>query len=304
MPKAMSYTEYGDADVLTLTEVPLVEPGPGQIRVRVRAAGVNPLDWKIRRGYMSGGHPVDGPTLVGLDLAGVVDALGEGVTGFAVGDRVAGGASGTSAEYVLVKPEEIVELPDSIDFVTGASIKVIGTTAIRVLTLAGVREGQTLLLHAATGGVGIFTTQLAIARTATVIGTTSAKNVDYLASLGAIPVVYGDGWEERVKAVAAGQIDSVIDCAGTGVIAGSLELVVPGGPVITIADFQATGPGVVITTGNEPGFEDALREAVKAVAHGTVKIPIEQTFPLEQAANAHRLSETGHVRGKIVLTVD
>jgi len=304
MPRALTYTEYGDADVLQLTDVPLAEPGPGQIRVRVHASGVNPMDWKIRRGYLSGGKPIEGPMPSGLEFAGVVDALGDGVTEFALGDRVAGGASGTAADYVVVDLPDVVALPDDIDFVTGASIKVAGTTAIRVLTLAGVREGQTLLLHAATGGVGLFVTQLARARDATVIGTTSERNVDYLASLGAIPVLYGDGWEDRVRALAPGPIDSVIDCSGAGVIAGSLELVVPGGPIVTIADFTASGPGVVITDGSEPGFEDSLREAVKAVEHGTVTIPIEETFPLDQAADAYRLSESGHVRGKIVLTID
>src|ERR1700712_3328963 len=304
MPRALTYTEYGDADVLQMTDVPLAEPGPGQIRVRVHASGVNPMDWKIRRGYMSGGKPIEGAMRTGMEFAGVVDALGDGVTGFAVGDRVAGGASGTAADYVLVDLPDVVALPDDIDFVTGASIKVAGTTAIRVLTLAGVREGQTLLLHAATGGVGLFVTQLARARDATVIGTTSERNVDYLASLGAVPVLYGDGWEGRVRAVATGPIDSVIDCSGAGVIAGSLELVVPGGPIVTIADFTASGPGVVITDGSEPGFEDSLREAVKAVEHGTVTIPIEKTFPLDQAADAYRLSESGHVRGKIVLTIE
>ena len=304
MPRALTYTEYGDADVLQMTDLPLAEPGSGQIRVRVHASGVNPMDWKIRRGYLSGGKPIEGPMPSGLEFAGVVDALGDGVTEFALGDRVAGGASGTAADYVVVDLPDVVALPDDIDFVTGASIKVAGTTAIRVLTLAGVREGQTLLLHAATGGVGLFVTQLARARDATVIGTTSERNVDYLASLGAIPVLYGDGWEDRVRALAPGPIDSVIDCSGAGVIAGSLELVVPGGPIVTIADFTASGPGVVITDGSEPGFEDSLREAVKAVEHGTVTIPIEETFPLDQAADAYRLSESGHVRGKIVLTIE
>lgn len=303
MPRAIVFTEYGDADVLTLAEVPLVEPGPGRLRVRVHAAGVNPMDWKIRRGYMSGGAPLDGPQRTGLELAGVVDAVGDGVEGFQVGDRVAGAGNGAAADYVLVAPEDITPLPDSIDFVTGAGIKVAGTTAIRVLQLTKLHEGQTLLLHAATGGVGSFTTQLAKAREATVIGTTSEANVDYLKSLGAIPVLYGDGWEDRVREAHPGHIDAVIDAAGTGVIEGSLELVVEGGPVVTIADFEAKGFNVLITTGDEPGFEDALREAVKAVDHGTVKLEISQTFPLEQAADAHRLSETGHVRGKIVLTL-
>ena len=304
MSRAIVFSEYGDADVLTLVDRPVPEPGSGQLRVRVHAAGVNPIDWKIRRGYLSGGQPLDSPTLTGMDLAGVVDAVGDGVSGYTVGDRVAGGANGTSAEYVLVTPDEITPLPDSINFVTGSGINVAGTTAIRVLTLARVHEGQTLLLHAATGGVGSFTTQLAIARDATVIGTTSQANAAYLESLGAVPVLYGEGWEGRVREAHPGHIDAVIDAAGTGVIPGSLELVVQGGPIVTIADFEAKGFNVIATTGGEPGFEDALREAVKAVEHGTVKLPVAQTFPLEQAAEAHRLSESGHVRGKIVLTID
>ncbi len=147
-------------------------------------------------------------------------------------------------------------------------------------------------------------TQLARARDARVIGTAGAANQHYLASLGAIPVLYGDGWEDRVRAVATAPIDSFIDGSGAGVIPGSLALVVPGGPVVTIADFEATGTGVVITDGSEPGFEDALREAVKAVEHGTVTIEIEKNFPVDRVADAYRLSESGHVRGKIIVTID
>src|SRR4051794_30206511 len=116
MPRAVTYSQYGDADVLQVTDVPLAEPGPGQIRARVRASGVNPLDWKIRRGYMSGGKPIDGPMRVGLEFAGTVDAVGDGVTGFAVGDRIVGGGSGTAAEYVVVDVADVVALPDDIDF--------------------------------------------------------------------------------------------------------------------------------------------------------------------------------------------
>ena len=303
MPQALMYSEYGDTSVLRLVEVPLAEPGPGEVRVKVAAMGVNPLDFKVRRGYMADGKPLAAPRLTGYELSGTVDAVGDGVTDHAVGDRVVGGVDGASAEYVLVPAADLAALPDAIDFVTGAGIKVAGTTAIRVLTLAHVHEGQTLLLHAAAGGVGGFVTQLARARDTRVIGTAGAGNQHYLASLGAIPVLYGDGWEDRVRAVATAPIDCVIDCSGAGVIAGSLELVKPGGPVVTIADFAATGPNVIITSGGEPGFEHALAEAVKAVEHGTVQVTIEKTFPLAEAAAAYELSETGHVRGKIILTL-
>lgn len=305
MAKALVYSEYGDADVLSIQDWPVGEPGPGQVRVQVKATAVNPLDWKIRQGLMSGGKPLGQPTLVGRDLAGVIDAVGEGVAEFAVGDRVAGNVNGgTSAEYVLVKAGELTPLPDPVDFVTGSGIGVVGTTAIRVLTLANVSSGQTVLIHGATGGVGAFATQLAIGRGATVIGTTGEKNLEFLRSLGAIAVAYGEGWVDRVREAAPGPIDAVIDTSGHGVIDGSLELVVPGGPIVTIADFAAKGPGVVLTTGGEPGFEHSLADAVQDVANGLVSVPIEATFPLEQGAEAHRLSETGHARGKIVLTLD
>lgn len=305
MSRAAVFTEYGGPEVLHVIDREVGAPGAGQVRVRVRASGVNPMDYKIRSGTMPGMKPVSRPTPVGRDLAGVIEAVGADVTGFSVGDRVTGNVSGgTSAQQVLVRASSLVPLPEKIDFTTGASLGVAGTTAVRVLGLAQVQAGSTVLIHGATGGVGVFTTQLAVARGARVVGTTSAPNQDYLRSLDATAISYGDGWEDRAREQAPGGYDAVLDLTGYGVIDGSLRVVKPGGPIVTIADFTAAGPGVVISSGGEQGFEDALAQVVGAVADGTVVVPIAATYPLEETAAAHRLSETGHVRGKIVLTVD
>ncbi len=304
MPKAITYTEYGEPEVLRLSEVPTPEPGADQVRVRVSVSGVNPIDWKIRKGFMSGGKPLTRERIPGRDFAGVIDAVGENVSGLAVGQRVTGEAEGgTAAEYILAKPADIAPLPDEVDDITGAAIPVVGRTAIRVLTLAEITAGQTLLIHAATGGVGAFTTQLAISRGIQVIGTASEGNLDYLRSLGATAVAYGEGWEDRVREVAPDGVHAVVDAAGTGVIEGSIELVQPGGKIVTIADFAASGPGVIITSGGEPGFENSLTEAVAAIADGTVHLPVDKTFTLAETAEAHRFSELRHVRGKIVIVV-
>jgi NADPH:quinone reductase-like Zn-dependent oxidoreductase len=306
MVKAVTYSSFGEPDVLEVVDLPLdtAPLPPGRVAVRVHALSVNPIDWKLRKGLMSKSAAPAKPTRTGRDLAGVVEAIGPDVTEFEVGDRVAGNVNGgASAEVVVVRVGELTGLPDNVDFPTGASVGVAGTTAIRVLTLAEVGRGTVLLLHGAAGGVGSFTAQLAVARGATVIGTSGEQNHDFVRSLGAVPVTYGAGWEDRVRAAATGPITAVIDTAGAGVIEGSLRLVEPGSPIITIADFNASGPGVVVTQGGEPGFENALRDAVEAVANGQVQIPIETTFPLEKLADAHRLSETRHLRGKIVVTV-
>ena len=304
MSKAVVFTEFGDPQVLHIVDREVGEPVAGQVRVRVYASGVNPIDYKRRGGMMPGQKPVTKPTLVGLDLAGVIDAVGPEVSDFAIGDRVAGNVSGgTSAEQVLVRATDLVPLPDTIDFAVGASLGVAGTTAVRVLGLAHVQSGSTVLVHGATGGVGVFTTQFALARGARVVGTTSEPNLDYLRSLGATAITYGDGWEDRAREQAPDGYDAVLDLTGHDVIAGSLRVVKPGGPIVTIADFGASGENVIVTSGGEKGFEDALAQVVAAVADGTVTVPIEASFPLAEAAAAHRLSETGHVRGKIVLTL-
>ncbi len=305
--QAVEYAEYGDVDVLHLSTREVPDPAAGQVRVRVRAFGVNGIDWKTRRGYLSGGAPLAEPALTGWDLAGEVEAVGPDVTDFGVGDPVVGTVrAGTSAQYVLAETADLTLRPAGVDPLVAAGIGVAGTTAIRVLTLAGVQQGNTVLVHGATGGVGVFVVQLAVSRGATVVGTTSLRNLVYLDSLGATAIAYGDGWVDRAEAAkpAAGY-DAVLDLAGAGVLAESINLVKGGGVVLTIADFSGTGGDrVVVSYGGEPGFENALQEAVAAVADGTVVVPIEKTFPFTEVAAAQQLSETGHVRGKIIVTVE
>ncbi|MBM9469582.1 NADP-dependent oxidoreductase [Nakamurella leprariae] len=303
MPIAITYDRFGDPDVLTVTEVPVPEPEPGQVRVKVAATGVNPADWKLRRGLL-GGEPPTEPRITGIDFAGTIDAFGGQVDGFTGGERVVGQSpTGAAAEYVTIDPGALVVVPDQVDLITAAAIPVAGEAAIRALRLSGVQRGDTLLVHAATGGVGSFLTQLAVADGVTVVGTTSDANADFLRSLGATAVAYGEGWEERVREVAITGVDAVVDVAGTGVIDGSLGLVKPGGRVVSLADAGATAAGAVYSDGSEAGFERALVEAVAAVATGTVEVPVIKTFPLVGTAEAQRFSETGHVRGKIVITV-
>lgn len=308
MPRAVEFASYGGPEVLDVVDLPLPEPVPGQVRVRVTAAGLNPYDSKVRSGTMSGGKPLKRPRRVGTDFAGVIDGFGGQSDLFTGGERVVGQAGGAAADFVLATAEKLVVLPDHVDDVTGAAIGVVGTTAVRTLGLVDLRPGQVLLLHAAAGGVGSFVTQLAVERGATVIGTASAANQDYLRQLGAEPVVYGDGWVERVRAVLDGpdgpdHVDAVIDAAGRGVVEGSLTLVRDGGSVVTIADFTAAGPNVHVSDGSEPGYEHALVDAVAAVARGAVTIRIATEYPLDRVRDAYADLDGGRSAGKIVLTV-
>lgn len=307
MPRAVVFESYGGPEVLQVVDVPLPEPEPGQVRVRVTAAGLNPYDTKVRSGAMSGGKPLTRRRRVGTDFAGVIDGFGGQSDLFTGGERVVGQGSGAAADYVLVTAEKLVVMPDHVDDVTGASLGVVGTTAVRCLGLVDLQPGQTLLVHGAAGGVGSFVTQLAVERGATVIGTASAADQDYVRSLGALPVVYGQGWVDRVRdalddrAGGAG-IDAVVDTAGRGVIEGSLELVRDGGPVVTIADFTASGPNVHVSDGSEAGFEHALVDAVAAVARGAVTVRIGPTFGIDDVQEAFRAAEDRSTTGKVVLT--
>ena len=298
--RAITYSRFGDPDVLTLTELPDPTPGPGQVVVRVGAWGVNPFDTKVRTGAFSRGAPPARPRRVGRDIAGVVVEAGPEALP-AVGTRVVGSVAGASSDLVLATGDDLVVLPDGVDDVTAAAIPGAGTTAIRALALSGVQPGQSLLVHAASGGVGTFLVQLAHAAGITVIGTAGPDNQDYVAGLGARPIVYGAGWQDRLRAVHPDPVDVVVDAAGRGVAEQSLEVVVENGRILTLVDFDAQGPGIVTSDGSEPGFEGSLAEAVAAVATGRVRIEIDSRYPFVDYAQAHRRSETGHSRGKIVV---
>lgn len=302
MSKAICFSAYGDPDVLTVADVPDPEPGPGQVLVRVRAAGVNPADWKQRRGLWSGGKPLGAPRGIGHDLSGVVEAVGEGVAELAVGDEVFGTGKSTYAELALSTPGELAARPSDVPWETAGGVGVAGRTAYRVLRQLEIGPGDTLLIHAAAGGVGIVATQLALAWGATVVGTAGSDNQAFVRELGATPVRHGDGWAGRVRQAAPDGVDAVLDASGRGELALSVELA--GGPdrVLTIAASDAKEHGVRFSGDDgDVDVSDAFPELGRLLATGDLVLPVWRTFPLADAAAAHRVSEDGHLRGKIVL---
>ncbi len=298
--KAVQYSEFGGPEVLELVELPDPHPGPGQIRVAVRAVGINPVDWKMRRGMLGG----DLPQTTGREVAGVVDELGEGVSDVAVGDEVFGFAIGGGAAELAVL-SNYAPIPPSLDFTAAAGLPIAVETSVRALDLLGVRDGTTVLINGAAGGAGSAAVQIARARGARVIGTASPNNHDYLRSLGAEPTTYGEGLVERVRAIAPGGIDAAFDVAGGGALPALVELAGAPEHVLTIADFAgAPETGVRVTGG--PGTKravHALTDIAELIEAGRFSLPVAQTFPLDQIAEAHRISEGGHVRGKLVLLV-
>ncbi|MBV8944990.1 MAG: NADP-dependent oxidoreductase [Solirubrobacterales bacterium] len=299
--KAIQYSQFGGPEVLEVAELPDPKPGPGQIRVAVRAAAVNPVDWKMRRGMMGG----ELPQTTGREVAGVVDQVGEGVTDVRPGDRVFGFAAGGGGAAELALLTDYAPIPPSLDFAEAAGLPVAVETAVRTLDLLGVTAGTTLLVNGAAGAVGSSATQIARSRDARVIGTASPNNRDYLRSLGAEPTTYGDGLTERVRTLAPGGVDAALDAAGGGALPALIELVGDPGRVVTIADYPgAQETGAQFSGGMGSGRAlHALREIGEVIESGQFTLPVAQTFPLEQIAEAHRLSEAGHVRGKLVLLV-
>jgi NADPH:quinone reductase-like Zn-dependent oxidoreductase len=300
--RAIEFTEFGGPEVLRVAERPDPHPRPGQIRVRVRAVGINPIDWKVRSGMMGG----DLPKVTGQEVSGVVDEIGDEVSDVAVGDKVFGPAAGGggAAEYALL--EHYARIPARLDFAGAAALPVAVETAARTLDLMQVGKGQTVLVNGAAGAVGIATVQLARERGARVIGTASPGNHEYLRSHGAEATTYGDGLVERVREIAPDGVDKAIDDAGGGALPALVELA--GGPdnVLTIADYDGAQQ-IGVTMSGGPGSVRAwyaLRQAAELIEAGRFSLPVAQTFPLKQIAEAHALSETRHVRGKLVLLVD
>ncbi|SFW91749.1 NADP-dependent oxidoreductase [Amycolatopsis australiensis] len=297
--RAITFSTYGGPEVLQLSEVPVPEPGPGQVRLAVRAAGINPIDWKIRSGAMPN-FQVSFPHVPGLEVAGVVDAVGEGAD-FAVGDEVFGWSeTGAYAEYALAKT--VAPKPASISWADAAALPVAGETALRVLGLLDVREGETLLVNGASSTVGRFGAQVAVARGATVIGTAGSRNFNDLKSLGVVPVPYGDGWVERVREAAPGPVDAVFDAVGHGVLPAAIELRGTKDRIVTIADGAAFELGIPFSSGGTQSRE-VLTEIAGWVTDRGVRIAQGNSYPLDKAADAQIESEGGHPGGKLTLTI-
>lgn len=297
---AISYDDYGDASVLRYREADKPVPGPGQVRIEVRAVAVNPYDWKLRAGYMREFAPVTFPFVPGGEAAGVVDAVGLDVTGVEVGDEVFGLGSGTYAQYALLN--HVARKPATLDWHQAAGTALAAETALRALRRVEVRPEQTLVVDGASGSVGAAAVQLAVADRVTVVGSCGAANDEFVASLGARPVRYGPGLAQRVRALVS-HVDAGFDTAGHGGVSELVELTGSTDTVVTVADF--TGEHDVHVTDTPSAF-DAL-ELVAKLADGDgdgYVVRVGRTFPLADAAVAHRLGEDGGATGKIVLTVD
>ena len=303
-------TAFGGPEVLSVIDQPTPEPGSGEVRIDVRAVGVNPVDYKSYSGAF-GADPAQLPRRIGSEAAGVVGAVGPGVAGVAVGDEViAFRAPGAYAEQLVAPVEALTPKPDGVSWESAAGLMLTGVTAVHTLVAADVGAGDTVLVHGAAGGVGLMVVQLAVARRASVIATASESKHEQLRSLGAHPVVYGAGLAERVRAAAPSGVDAAIDLVGTDeAVDVSLELVQQHSRIVSIAAFGRAEDGIRLLGGGpgaEPGEE--IRAAsramlAEAVGAGTLDVFVERTFPLAQAADAHRLLATGHVTGKLILTV-
>ncbi|GAA4569029.1 NADP-dependent oxidoreductase [Micromonospora coerulea] len=302
MALAIAFSAYGGPEVLHPIDIDPPAPGTGQLRVRVKAAGVNPVDVKLRRGDFAVTMPADFPQRLGNEYAGVVDQVGDGVAGLATGDEVLGSTTAQGyAEYVVVDAADTVHKPASMPWTVAAGLPAVGQTAYTALRQIGVHPGDTVLIHAAAGGVGTVAVQLGRLWGATVIGTASEHNHDYLRSLGATPVSYGPGLVDRIRLLAPDGVDAVLDAVGGEAIAASLALVPDRHRIGTLVDARAVSEHGILRVGGRSTA--ALRQLVTLYDQGRLQIPIHATFPLSQADRAHLEVQTRHVRGKVVLTV-
>ena len=296
--RAVRIHAYGGPEQLRIEDVPEPHAGPGEIRVKVAAASINPIDGKILRGLTAGGASLAEPTGLGFDGAGVVDEVGEGVSGVSVGDDVFGLGRQTQADYAVLTAW--AAKPASLDWGVAGSAGTVSETAVRGLELLGVGAGSVVLVDGASGGVGAVAVQIAVARGATVIGTSSERNADYLREIGATPVAYGPGLADRVAALGVGDLDAVFDVAGQTPIADLVALAPEPAQVVSIANFAAAEAGARVTGGGEIDKTAALVEAAGLLEQSRLVIQI-QTFPLDRAAEGYRQVLTGHTRGKVVL---
>jgi NADPH:quinone reductase-like Zn-dependent oxidoreductase len=299
--RAVTFTDYGGPEVLQVADVEEPHAGPGQIRIAVQAAGVNPVDWKARSGMMREVMPVTFPAIDGREASGVVDEVGADVTDVAIGDDVFGfTVGGAAAEHAVL--DDFARKPAELSWEEAAGLPVAVETSVRVFNvLGGIGAGQTLVVNGAAGGVGTAAVQLARARGVRVIGTAGEGNHEFLRSLGAEPTTYGEGMVQRVRALAPEGIDFAFDTAGQGGIPDLIELTGDPARVATIADFGAAALGVKVTGGGDARAPEALDEAAALFEAGGLQMPIAQRFTFDQAADAHRVSQEGHVRGKLVL---
>ena len=301
--KAVRFSEYGGVDVLDVVDVPDPVPGPAQVLVRVRAAGINPGEAKIRAGLLHARWPATFPSGQGSDLAGVVAAAGPGVTSVAVGDEVIGytDSRASQAEYALVEEEHLTPRPAGVPWEVAGSLHVAGATAYAAVRAVALRPGDVIVVSGAAGGVGSIAVQLARLAGATVIGLAGEANHAWLAGHGVIAVNYGDGAEERIRK-ASDHVDAFIDTFGADYVDLALRLGVEPSRIDTIVNFGAVQARGVKAEGNAAGASaEVLAQLAGLVAAGKLEVPIAATFPLKDVRAAYGQLATGHILGKIVL---
>ena len=274
--KAVRFHEYGGAEVLGVEDVEEPIPGEGEISLRVLAAGVNPIDWKIVSGMLAGGRPLEAPRGLGVDVAGTVERIGPGVTGIAPGEELLGSPiSPAYAEIALSRPELLVRKPPGVSWEVAGSLGVVVGTAYATLDRLALKQGETVLILGASGSVGLVAVQLAIARGVRVIGTAGQSKLAQLERLGATAVLYGDGLEERLRSAAPDGVDAALDASGHGELAAAVALAGGPGRVLTIAssaDAQATGVPFHAGGGGELTGR-ALKEVLPLIEAGTFYFP-------------------------------
>ena len=309
MSRAVIYEIFGGPEVLQLRDVPEPHAGPGEVRVRVTAAGLNPMDWGLAaQAERAAQFGLTLPSGFGYDFAGVVDEVDNGATGFAVGERVYGGALGRAvADFVTLKAsaegaEALRRTPDGISDEVASTLPVAGSTAAAALAAIGLRTGDTVLIGGAAGGVGVFAVQLARLAGATVIGTAAEGTFGFLRQLGAEPVAYGPGLADRVRAVAPGGVTAATDLFGTETAETALALGLPPERISTVA-AGPTPPGGVRATGGIDAPPDALDRITDAILAGQMTVPVAAVFPVEQIREAVTLQAGRHVHGKVVVTL-
>jgi NADPH:quinone reductase-like Zn-dependent oxidoreductase len=304
MPRAVRFDKYGGIEVLQVVEVERPVPGPGKVLVRVKAAGINPGEASIRKGLFADRWPSTFPSGQGGDLAGIVEEVGPGVANVAVGDEVIGFTNERSsqAEFVLVESGHLVPRPASVSWEQAGALFVVGTTAYAAVRSVALTAGDTVVVSGATGGVGSIAVQLARNGGAKVIGLSSDANHKWLGDHGVIPVTYGDGVEDRIRAASGGKVDAFVDTFGGGYVELALRLGIAPNRIDTIIDFAAAAKYGVKTEGNHEGATtDVLAQLAGLLAAGRLEIPIAKVYPLAEVRDAYRELEQRHTRGKIVL---
>jgi NADPH:quinone reductase-like Zn-dependent oxidoreductase len=302
--RAVRFDKYGDVEVLRVVEVDRPAPGPKQVLVRVKAAGINPGEAAIRRGDFAERWPTTFPSGEGSDLAGVIEAVGDGVTSVRVGQEVIGytDSRASHAEFVVVDADHVVPKPTHVSWEEAGALFVVGSTAYAAVRAVNLRDGDTVVVSGAAGGVGSIAVQLAVLAGADVIGLSSESSHRWLAEHGVLPIAYGDGVVDRIRKASGGEVDAFIDTVGGGYVDMAIELEVPPPRINTIIDFAAAAKYGVKTEGNSAGASAVvLGELAGLIDAGKLEIPIARVYPLEQVRDAYRELEQHHTHGKIVL---